>query len=153
MDNLRIVCNISPWTRRVFDLWPEKISYSHPVVGTALYNLLFTNITGQCQKHIIDLPPDFRTAIMMTLCWHCARPLTPDHVERMREAFYSLKQLHQEVATSYLNHIRVLTHDCYHAGIPNSDSNLLKRTVRGEVPIISTQLPTNVLTPTLAVPN
>jgi hypothetical protein len=104
-------------------------TYGHPVVGTALYNLLFTNITEQCQKHIIDLPPDFRTAIM-TLRRHCA-PLTPDHVERTREAFYSLKQLHQEVATSYLNRIRVLTRDCYHAGIPNSDSDLLKRTVRG----------------------
>ena len=66
----------------------------------------------------------------MTLRRHCA-PLTPDHVERTREAFYSLKQLHQEVATSYLNCISVLTRDCYHAGIPNSDSDLLKRTVHG----------------------
>ena len=129
MDNLRIVCNISPWTCKVFDLWPEKITYSHPVVGTALYNLLFTNITEQCQKHIIDLPPDFRTAIM-TLRRHCA-PLTPDHIERTRESFYSLKQQNQEVATSYLNRIRILTRDCYHAGIPNSDTDLIKRTVRG----------------------
>jgi hypothetical protein len=28
MDNLRIVCNISPWTRNVFDLWPKQVSYS-----------------------------------------------------------------------------------------------------------------------------
>ena len=129
MDNLRIICTISPWTRQVFDLWPQKISYSHSVVGTSLYNLLFTNITEQCQKHIIDGPPDFRTAIF-TLRRHCA-PLTPDHVERTREAFYSLKQQHQEVATSYLNRIRILTRDCYHAGIPNSDTDLIKRTVRG----------------------
>ena len=129
MDNLRIVCTISPWTRHVFDQWPQKISYSHPVVGTSLYNLLFTHVTEQCQKHIIDGPPDFRTALF-TLRRHCA-PLTPDHVERTREAFYSLKQLHQEVATSYLNRIRVLTRDCYHAGIPNSDADLIKRTVRG----------------------
>ena len=129
MDNLRIVCNISPWTRQVFDLWPEKISYSHPVVGTSLFNLLFTNITDPCQKHIIDGPPDFRTAIF-TLRRHCA-PLTSDHIERTRQAFFSLKQQHQEVATSYLNRIRLLTRDCYHAGIPNSDIELIKRTVRG----------------------
>ena len=83
MDNLRIVCNISPWTSKVFDLRPEKISYSHPVVGTALYNLLFTNISDPYQKHIIDGPPDFRTAVFI-LCRHCA-PLTPDHIERTRE--------------------------------------------------------------------
>ena len=129
MDNLRIICNISPWTRQVFDLWPEKISYSHPVVGTSLFNLLFTNVTDPCQKHIIDGPSDFRTAIF-TLRRHCA-PLTSDHIERTRQAFFSLKQQHQEVATSYLNRIRILTRDCYHAGIPNSDIDLIKRTVRG----------------------
>ena len=129
MDNLRIVCNISPWTRHVFDLWPQQVCYSHPFVGTALYNLIFTNVSESCQKHIIDGPPDARTAIF-TLRRHCA-PLTPDHVERTREAFCSLKQPHNEVATSYLNRIRVLTRDCYHAGIPNTDAKLIKRTVRG----------------------
>jgi hypothetical protein len=58
MDNLQIVCNISPWTRNVFALWPKQISYSHPCIGTALYNLLFTNISEPCQKHIIECPPD-----------------------------------------------------------------------------------------------
>ncbi|KAI2506227.1 hypothetical protein MHU86_8162 [Fragilaria crotonensis] len=129
MDNLRIVCNISPWTRQVFDLWPQQICYSHPFVGTALYNLIFTNISEPCQKHIIDGPPDARTAIF-TLRRHCA-PLTPDHIERTREAFCSLKQPHNEVATSYLNRIRTISRDCYHAGIPNSDAELIKRTVRG----------------------
>ncbi len=129
MDNIRIICNISPWTRHVFDLWPKQVSYSHPFVGTALYNLIFTNISEPCQEHIIDGPPDARTALF-TLRRHCA-PLTPDHVERTRKAFCSLKQQHQEVATSYLNRIRLLTRDCYHAGIPNSDAELLKRTVRG----------------------
>ncbi|KAI2511802.1 hypothetical protein MHU86_2534 [Fragilaria crotonensis] len=105
MDNLRIVCNISPWTRNVFDLWPKQISYSHPCIGTALYNLIFTNISDPCQKHIIDCPPDARTAIL-TLRRHCA-PLTQDHIERTRESFYSIKQGHQEVATSYLNRIRL----------------------------------------------
>ncbi|KAI2500911.1 hypothetical protein MHU86_13572 [Fragilaria crotonensis] len=80
-------------------------------------------------KHIIDGPPDARTAIL-TLRRHCA-PLTPDHVERTREAFCSIKQPHHEVATSYLNRIRLLTRDCYHAGIPNTDAELIKRTVRG----------------------
>ncbi len=58
-------------------------------------------------------------------------PLTPDHVDRTRKAFCSIKQPHNEVATSYLNRIRVLTRDCYHAGIPNTDAELIKRTVRG----------------------
>ena len=129
MDNLRIVCNISPWTRQVFELWPKQISYSHPFIGTALYNLIFTHICDPCQKHIIDGPPDARSAIF-TLRRHCA-PLTPDHVERTREAFYSIKQGHNEVATSYLNRIRVLTRDCYHAGIPNTDADLVKRAIRG----------------------
>ncbi|KAI2496243.1 hypothetical protein MHU86_18247 [Fragilaria crotonensis] len=129
MDNLRIVCNISPWTRNVFDLWPKQISYSHPCIGTALYNLIFTNISDPCQKHIIDCPPDARTAIL-TLRRHCA-PLTQDHIERTRESFYSIKQGHQEVATSYLNRIRTLTRDCYHAGIPNTDADIIKRTIRG----------------------
>ena len=129
MDNLRIVCNISPRTSKVFDLWPEKISYYHPVVGTALYNLLFTNTSDPaCQKHIIDVPPDFRTAVF-TLRRHGA-PLTPDHIECTREAFYSLKQQHQEFVTSYLNRVRILTRDCYQAGIPYSDTDLVKQTVR-----------------------
>ncbi|KAI2498195.1 hypothetical protein MHU86_16277 [Fragilaria crotonensis] len=98
-------------------------------VGTAIYNLIFTNVCDPCQKHIIDGPPDARTAIL-TLRRHCA-PLTPDHVERTREAFCSIKQPHHEVATSYLNRIRLLTRDCYHAGIPNTDAELIKRTVRG----------------------
>jgi hypothetical protein len=129
MDNLRIVCNISPWNRQVFDLWPKQISYSHPFIGTALYNLIFTNVNETCQKHIIDGPPDARTAIF-TLRRHCA-PLTPDHVERTCETFYSIKQGHQEVATSYLNRIRTITRDCYHAGIPNNDADLIKRAIRG----------------------
>ena len=83
------------------------MSYSHPFVGTALYNLIFTNVCDPCQKHIIDGPPDACTAIL-TLRRHCA-PLTPDHVERTREAFCSIKQPHHEVATSYLNRIRILT--------------------------------------------
>jgi hypothetical protein len=129
MDNLRIVCNISPWTRHVFDLWPKQISYSHPCIGTAIYNLIITNISDPCQKHIIDCPPDARTAIL-TLRRHCA-PLSQDHVERTRDAFCSIKQGHQEVATSYLNRIRTLTRDCYHAGIPNTDAEIIKRTIRG----------------------
>ncbi|KAI2495896.1 hypothetical protein MHU86_18594 [Fragilaria crotonensis] len=104
IDNLRIVCNISPWTRQVFDLWPKQVSYSHPFVGTALYNLIFTNVCDPCQKHIIDGPPDARTAILT---------------------------LRRHFATSYLNRIRILTRDCYHAGIPNTDAELIKRTVRG----------------------
>ncbi|KAI2498261.1 hypothetical protein MHU86_16240 [Fragilaria crotonensis] len=104
MDNLRIICSISPWTRQVFDLWPRQINYSHPCVGIALFNLIFTNICEPCQTHIIDCSPDARTAIL-TLRRHCA-PLTQDHIERTRESFYSIKQGHQEVATSYLNRIR-----------------------------------------------
>jgi hypothetical protein len=101
IDNLRIVCNISPWTRQVFDLWPQQVSYLHPFIGSALCNLIFTNVSNPCQKHIIDGPPDARTTIL-TLRRHCA-PLTPDHVERTRKAFCSIKQPHHEVATSYLN--------------------------------------------------
>ena len=58
IDNLRIVCNISPWTRQVYDLWSQQVSYSHPFIGSALYNLIFTNVSNPCQKHIIDGPPD-----------------------------------------------------------------------------------------------
>jgi hypothetical protein len=58
IGNLRIVCNISPWTRQVFDVWPQQVPYSHPYIGSALYNLIFTNISDPCQKHIIDGPPD-----------------------------------------------------------------------------------------------
>ncbi|KAI2501558.1 hypothetical protein MHU86_12935 [Fragilaria crotonensis] len=80
MDNLRIICSISPWTRQVFDLWPRQINYSHPCVGIAIFNLIFTNICEPCQTHIIDCSPDARTAIL-TLRRHCA-PLTQDHIER-----------------------------------------------------------------------
>jgi hypothetical protein len=38
---------------------------------------------------------------------------------------------HQEVATSYLNRIRTLTCDCYHAGIPNTDAEIIKRAISG----------------------
>jgi hypothetical protein len=119
------VCNISPWTH----LWPKQISYYHPCIGTAIYYLIFTNISDPCQKHIIDCPPDARTAIL-TLQRHCA-PLTQDHVERMRDAFCSNKQGHPEVATSYLNCIRMLTRDCYHAGIPNTDAETIKQAICG----------------------
>ena len=129
MDNLRIVCNISPWTRQVFDLWPNQISYSHPCIGTAINNLIFTNISDPCQKHINDCPPDARTAIL-TLRRHCAA-LTQNHVECTLEAFFSIKQGHQEVATSYLNRIGTLTRDCYHAGIPNNDAEIIKRAICG----------------------
>jgi hypothetical protein len=71
INNLRIVCNISPWTRQVFDLWPKQVSFSHPFIGSALYNLIFTNVSDPCQKHIIDGPPDAQTAIL-TLRRHCA---------------------------------------------------------------------------------
>ena len=100
MDNLGIVCNISHWTRQVFGLRPKQTSYSHPCIGTAIYNLIIMNISDPCQKHIIDCPPDARTAIL-TLRHHCA-PLTQDHVECMRNAFCSIKQGQQEFATSYL---------------------------------------------------
>ncbi|KAI2508606.1 hypothetical protein MHU86_5789 [Fragilaria crotonensis] len=84
MDNLRIICSISPWTRQVFDLWPRQINYSHPCI---------------------------------TL--------------NARESFYSIKQGHQEVATSYLNRIRTLSRDCYHAGITNTDADIIKRAIHG----------------------
>ena len=129
MDNLLIVCNISPWTCQVFDLWPNQISYSYPCIGTAIYNLIFTNISDPCQKHIIDFPPDARTAILTLRC-HCT-PLTQDHIEHKREAFFSIKQGHQEVATSYLNRTYTQTRDCYHAGIPNTDAKIVKRAIRG----------------------
>ncbi|KAI2510443.1 hypothetical protein MHU86_4016 [Fragilaria crotonensis] len=129
MDNLRIICSISPWTRQVFDLWPRQINYSHPCVGIAIFNLIFTNICEPCQTHIIDCSPDARTAIL-TLRRHCA-PLTQDHIERTRESFYSIKQGHQEVATSYLNRIRTLSRDCYHAGITNTDADIIKRAIHG----------------------
>jgi len=105
------------------------MSYSHPCIGTAIFNLIFTNICDPCQKHIIDCPPDARTAIL-TLRRHCA-PLTQDHIDRTQESFCSIKQGHQEVATSYLNRIRTLSRDCYHAGIPNTDAELIKRAIRG----------------------
>jgi hypothetical protein len=148
---LRIVCNISPWTRHVFDLWPKLISYSHPCIGTAIYNLIFTNISDPCQKHIIDCPPDAITAIL-SLRRHCA-PLTQDHVERTHDAFCSIKQGHQEVATSYLNRIRMLTRDCYHAGIPNTDAEIIKQTFVEAAIITSMLHPTNDLTPTSVKPN
>ena len=130
MDNVRIVCNISPWTRQVFSQWPKQICYSHPFVGTAIYNLIFTNVSDPCQKRIIDGPPDALTAIF-TLRRHCT-PLTQDHIERTRKAFCTIKQAHQEVAISYLNRIRTLTRqDYYHAGIPNTDAELLKGAIRG----------------------
>jgi hypothetical protein len=129
MDNLQTVCNSSPWTCQFFELWPRQISYSHPFIGTALYNLIFTCICDPCQKHIIDGPPDARSTIF-TLRRHCA-PLIPDHVEPTRKAFDSIKQGHNEVANSFLNRIRVLTRDCYYAGILNTDADLVKRAIRG----------------------
>ncbi|KAI2506201.1 hypothetical protein MHU86_8236 [Fragilaria crotonensis] len=48
-----------------------------------------------------------------------------------RESFYSIKQGHQEVATSYLNRIRTLSRDCYHAGITNTDADIIKRAIHG----------------------
>ena len=49
IDNLWIVCNILPWTCQVFDLWPKQVSYLHPFIGSALYNLIFT-------KHLRPMP-------------------------------------------------------------------------------------------------
>ena len=108
---------------------PQQVFNSHPFIGSALYNLIFTNVSNPCQKHIIDGPPDAQTAIL-TLRRHCA-PLTPDHVKQTRKAFCSIKQPHHKVATSYLNRIQVLTRNCYHAGMPNTDAERIKRTVRG----------------------
>jgi hypothetical protein len=105
------------------------MSYSHPCIGTAIYNLIFTNISDPCQKHIIDCPPDARAAIL-TLRRHCA-PITQDHVERTRNAFCSIKQGYQEVATSYLNRIGIIKRKCYHAGIPNTDTEVIKRAIGG----------------------
>ncbi len=115
----------------MLSLWPlvQINSYSHPCMGTAIYNLIFPNICDPCQKHIIDCPPDARTAIF-TLRRHCAL-LTQDHIDRKRESFCSIKQGHQEVATSYLNRICTLSHDCYHAGIPSTDAELIKWDIRG----------------------
>ena len=129
IDNLRIVCNISPWTSQVFNLWPQQVSYLHPFIGYALYNLIFTNVSDPCRKHIVDCPPDAQTAIL-TFRRHCT-PLTPDQVEGTCKPFCSIKRPHHKVATFYLNHIRVLTRDCYHAGIPNTEAELIKRTVHG----------------------
>ena len=99
---------------------PQQVFNSHPFIGSALYNLIFTNVSNPCQKHIIDGPPDAQTAIL-TLRRHCA-PLTPDHVKQTRKAFCSIKQPHHKVATSYLNSILLLTRHCYHAGIPSTDA-------------------------------
>ncbi len=117
MDNLCIDCNISPWTCHVFDLWPKQISYSHPFIGTAIYNLIFTNISDPCQKHTIDFLSDARTAIL-TLKRYFA-PFTQDHIVCTHKAFCSIEQGHQEVAKSYLNCIKMLMRVTYHAGIPN----------------------------------
>ncbi|KAI2505255.1 hypothetical protein MHU86_9157 [Fragilaria crotonensis] len=74
---------------------PNKyVTPIHLLAQPALYNLIFTNISEPCQKHIIDGPPDARTAIF-TLRRHCA-PLTPDHIERSR-SFCSIKQPHNEL--------------------------------------------------------
>ncbi len=126
MDNIRIVCNISLWTHQVFELWPRQISYSHPYIGPSLFNLIFTHICDPCQKHNVDGPPDAQSAIF--ILQRCT-PLTPDHIERTRKAFYSIKQGCNEVATSYLNQIWVLTRDCYHAGIANTDADLVKQAI------------------------
>jgi hypothetical protein len=82
MDNLQIVCNISPWTRQVFELWPRQISYSHPFICSALYNLIFTHICDPCQKHNIDGPPDARRAIF-TLNAH-VKPSFPSNKDTMK---------------------------------------------------------------------
>ncbi|KAI2496549.1 Reverse transcriptase (RNA-dependent DNA polymerase) [Fragilaria crotonensis] len=111
-----------------FANWPTQPTFKH-AADTLTPSLTTFELFVTFPKHIIDGPPDARTAIL-TLRRHCA-PLTPDHVERTREAFCSIKQPHHEVATSYLNRIRLLTRDCYHAGIPNTDAELIKRTVRG----------------------
>ena len=84
----------------------------------------FTNISDPCQNHIIDCPPDARIAIL-TLRHHCAL-LIQDHVERTCDAFCSTKQGNQEVATLYLNQIQIQTRNCYHAGIPNTDAEIIK---------------------------
>jgi hypothetical protein len=49
IDNLCIVCNISPGTRQVINLWRQQVSYSYPFIGSALYNLIFTNLSNPCQ--------------------------------------------------------------------------------------------------------
>ena len=107
----------------------KKISYSHQCIGKAIYNMIFPNLSDHCHKHIIDCPPDARTTIL-TLRHHCA-PLTQDHVELTHNAFCSIKQGHQKVATSCLNHIQTLMRDCYHTGIPKTDTKILKRAICG----------------------
>ena len=113
---------------------PTKIPFSLAIRLIPVYTITsFDNTVYQAwalphlndalRDPVIDGPPDARTTVFI-LCHHCA-PLTSDHVKRTREAFCSLKQPHNKVATSYLNCICILTRDCYHAGIPNINAKLI----------------------------
>ena len=129
IDKLGVVCAISTWTGDIFADWPTRVVYVHAHVGIALYNLIFSYTSEDCHQHIINLPKDGRTAIFQ-LRRHCA-PLTQTHVENVEDSFKGLRQNGMEPATVYFSRIRAIDRDCYHAGIPNTDLQLLRRALRG----------------------
>jgi len=129
IDKLMIVCQISIWTCDIFDEWPDTISYNHSVVGTALYNVIFSYVNNACQKHLLRGPFDGRNALL-TLRRYMA-PLTPNYVDKVEETFRSLKQSPKEVATSYFTRINETDRDCFHAGIHLGNDALIKRALQG----------------------
>jgi hypothetical protein len=127
--------SIPPWTISVLSAtfhhehamsltFGKKISYSHQCIGKAIYNLIFTNLSDHCHKHIIDCPPDARTTIL-TLRRHCA-PLTQDHVELTHNAFCSIKQGHHMLEPHSNTNARLLSHRN-----PKNDTEIMKRAIRG----------------------
>lgn len=129
IDNLTILCQISPWTRKIFKEWPSDIKIIHKNVNIALYNLLYTYANESIQKHLLD-SDGCAIKALKTLQRQCA-PLTDDHLDRMSDNFRNLRQGDNEVATSYFNRIREVKRECFHAGIRLTSEDLLKRALRG----------------------
>jgi hypothetical protein len=125
--------SIPSWTIFVFcatfhNGHATSLSYGQNKSAILIHALVQPSTTWSSQTSVIPTRNTLLTVHQMpepqSWLWDVSvhQPLTQDHVELMRYALCSIKQGHQEFATSYLNRIWTLTHKCYHAGIPNTDA-------------------------------
>lgn len=129
IDNLKITCNISPWTCKTFSQWPEQLIYSHPSVGTAIFNVVYAYLSGECQQQL-DLSQQDGNDTLLFLKRRMA-PITPDYIDTCHETFRLIKQSNKESASLYFSRVRAIIHECRHAGIIHSDKEIFKRALKG----------------------
>ena len=129
IDSLRITCNISPWTSPLFNEWPNRVIYTHPCIGTALFNLIYAYLGEGCQQQLDPLAQDGNDTLFFLK--RRMAPITPDYIDQCHEVFRQIKQAPKESASIYFSRIRSIDRECRHAGIMNSDKQLFKRALKG----------------------